>query len=122
MKMWDLYVPISHGKSPTVEYDRALEYVVESVSPLGEEYENGLKDGVNSGWIDVYENRGKYSGSYSGVTYDTKPFILMNYQEGRRNSHVISLVILDPVNFVVTWKKQLPIYKASKCCTKPIYR
>mgnify|MGYP001162135361 FL=1 len=80
MKMWDLYVPIAHGKSPTVEYDQALEYVVESVSPLGKEYENALKSGVNSGWIDVYENRGKYSGAYSGGTYDTKPFILMNYQ------------------------------------------
>ena len=54
--------------------------VVESVSPLGKEYENALKSGVNSGWIDVYENRGKYSGAYSGGTYDTKPFILMNYQ------------------------------------------
>ena len=28
----------------------------------------------------MYENRGKYSGAYSGGTYDTKPFILMNYQ------------------------------------------
>jgi len=81
IRMWDLYVPMAHGESPTVKYDHAIEHVIASVSPLGEEYQNILEDGVNSGWIDVYGNRGKYSGAYSGGTYDTKPFILMNYQD-----------------------------------------
>ena len=80
LKMWDLYVPMVSGDSPVIKYDRAIDHVIESVSPLGEEYGEVLKEGLNSRWIDVYENRGKYSGAYSGGTYDTKPFILMNYQ------------------------------------------
>tara|TARA_A100001037_G_scaffold19927_1_gene16864 strand:+ start:10037 stop:11836 length:1800 start_codon:yes stop_codon:yes gene_type:complete len=80
LKMWDLYVPMVSGDSPVIKYDQAIDHVIESVSPLGEEYGEVLKEGLNSRWIDVYENRGKYSGAYSGGTYDTKPFILMNYQ------------------------------------------
>jgi len=40
-----------------------------------------MADGLESRWVDVYENRGKRSGAFSSGTYDTQPFILMNYQD-----------------------------------------
>jgi oligoendopeptidase F len=40
-----------------------------------------MAEGLDSRWVDVYENRGKRSGAYSAGTYDSQPFIMMNYQD-----------------------------------------
>ncbi|RQG96725.1 oligoendopeptidase F [Natrarchaeobius oligotrophus] len=81
LRMWDLYMPLTGDEGPDVDYDRATEYVVDSLEPLGETYQSRVAEGLNSRWVDVYENEGKQSGAYSGGTYDTQPFILMNYQD-----------------------------------------
>ncbi|AKH96680.1 oligoendopeptidase F [Halanaeroarchaeum sulfurireducens] len=81
LQMWDLYAPVAPGESPEFEYEEAREHVVEAVAPLGEEYQHRVSEGLDSRWADVYENRGKRSGAYSGGTYDTQPYILLNYQD-----------------------------------------
>ncbi len=81
LEMWDVYMPLTETESPTVPYDDAVEYVVSAVAPLGEDYQSQVREGLSSRWVDVYENRGKKSGAYSGGTYDTEPFILMNWQD-----------------------------------------
>jgi len=81
LEMWDLYMPIVDSESPEVGYEEAREHVVEAVAPLGEDYQQRVAEGLDSNWVDVYENRGKRSGAYSGGTYDTQPFILLNYQD-----------------------------------------
>ena len=81
LQMWDLYMPMTETESPDITYDEATGHVVEAMAPLGDEYQSRVAEGLESRWVDVYENRGKQSGAYSGGTYDTHPFILMNYQE-----------------------------------------
>jgi oligoendopeptidase F len=81
LRMWDLYAPLADGESPELEYDRAREYVIEAVEPLGEAYRDRMAEGLDSRWVDVYETANKQSGAYSGGTYDSQPFILMNYQD-----------------------------------------
>jgi len=81
LRMWDLYMPMTETESPDVPYDEAREHVVEAVGALGDDYQSRVDEGLDSRWVDVYENRGKQSGAYSGGTYDTQPFILMNYQD-----------------------------------------
>jgi oligoendopeptidase F len=81
LQMWDLYIPLVEGESPEVTYEEACEYVTEAVAPLGEEYQSRLAEGLDSRWVDVYETPGKQSGAYSGGTYDSQPYILMNYQD-----------------------------------------
>jgi len=81
LEPWDVYMPLSESESPTIEYETACEYVVDALAPLGESYQTDVANGLDSRWVDVYENRGKRSGAYSGGTYDTQPYILMNYQD-----------------------------------------
>jgi oligoendopeptidase F len=81
LRMWDLYMPLTADEGPDVGYDQAAEYVVDALEPLGEAYQSRVGEGLESRWVDVYENEGKQSGAYSGGTYDTQPFILMNYQD-----------------------------------------
>jgi oligoendopeptidase F len=81
LQMWDLYASMAEGEPPEISYEQAVDYVVEAVEPLGEPYQERMAEGLDSRWVDVYENRGKRSGAFSAGTYDTQPFILMNYQD-----------------------------------------
>ena len=81
LRMWDLYAPMAGGDPPEIPYEQAVEYVVDAVEPLGEAYQTRMAEGLDSRWVDAYENRGKRSGAFSAGTYDTQPFILMNYQD-----------------------------------------
>ncbi|MEZ3115547.1 oligoendopeptidase F [Halobaculum sp. MBLA0147] len=81
LEMWDVYMSMTGDESPEVPYERAKELVIDAVEPLGEAYQSRMAEGLESRWVDVYENRGKRSGAYSAGTYDTQPFIMMNYQD-----------------------------------------
>ncbi|GKZ13141.1 oligoendopeptidase F [Haladaptatus sp. T7] len=81
LRMWDVYMPMTDTESPDLDYDQAVEYVVDAVGALGDDYQSRVAEGIESRWIDVYETQDKRSGAYSGGTYDTQPFILMNYQD-----------------------------------------
>ena len=39
-----------------------------------------MEKGLRGRWCDRYENRGKQSGAFSSGTFDSDPYILMNYQ------------------------------------------
>jgi oligoendopeptidase F len=72
---------------PIVDWDRRYHYpdvltpIVESVSPLGSEYQARMWRGFRERWIDVYENEGKRSGAYSAPVYGVHPYMLMNWNE-----------------------------------------
>ena len=63
------------------EYDQVLDWIVESIAPLGPEYQARMRQGFAGGWIDVYENEGKRSGAYSAPVYGTHPYMLLNYTD-----------------------------------------
>jgi len=90
LRMWDLYVPLVQEESPEISYEQACEYVTEAVAPLGEEYQSRLAEGLDSRWVDVYETRHKQSGAYSGGTYDSQPFILLNYQDDVESMYTLA--------------------------------
>lgn len=80
MHMYDLYVPLVKGYDKSIDYENAKRMVIEGLAPMGDEYIGILKKGFDSGWIDVYENRGKTGGAYSWGTYGTHPYVLLNFQ------------------------------------------
>lgn len=79
LKMYDVYAPIVELPNVNYTYEEAIEIMKEALLPLGEDYVSKMSEGVKNGWIDVYENQGKTSGAYSFGSYDSKPFILLNY-------------------------------------------
>ena len=81
MSMIDVYVPPVAGFDIALPFDRAYDLVVESLAPLGEDYQAVLRRARAERWIDPFENVGKSSGAYSWGTYDSHPFVLMNYKE-----------------------------------------
>ncbi|QIB69598.1 oligoendopeptidase F [Aminipila butyrica] len=81
LNMWDVYVPLIEIPEKAVSYEEALDIMREGLSPLGPDYLARMNKGIQEGWIDVYENEGKTSGAYSFGSYDSMPFILLNYSE-----------------------------------------
>jgi len=112
LKMWDLYVPMVDGESPDVEYDQAREWVTGAVEPLGEEYQSWLADGLDSRWVDVYETDNKQSGAYSGGTYDSQPFILMNYQDDVASMYTLAHELGHSLHSEYTSEHQPYIYSS----------
>jgi oligoendopeptidase F len=64
-----------------ISFDEAIEKVVASLAPLGQEYTHALADGLHGRWCDRYETKGKRSGAFSSSSYHAPPYILMNYKE-----------------------------------------
>ncbi|MDR2133031.1 MAG: oligoendopeptidase F [Clostridiales Family XIII bacterium] len=81
LHMYDVYAPIADRREEKLPYEEALRVMRAGLAALGGEYLDAAARGAEDGWIDVFENEGKTSGAYSFGSYDSKPFILMNYNE-----------------------------------------
>lgn len=79
LHLYDVYVPLISNIDKTYTYEEAQAIVLAALKPLGEDYLTIVKECFAERWIDVYPNDGKRSGAFSGGTYETKPFILLNY-------------------------------------------
>ena len=84
LKMYDVYTPLSSVEY-SFTYEEALKKAEEALAVLGEDYFSRVKRAFSERWIDVYENQGKRSGAYSGGSYDTNAFMLLNWQDNLDN-------------------------------------
>jgi oligoendopeptidase F len=78
---YDCYVPLVPELEQRHTWDQAVALVLESLAPLGGDYGARLEKGLRGRWCDRYPNAGKRSGAFSSGTYDSDPYILMNFQE-----------------------------------------
>ncbi|PTJ75842.1 oligoendopeptidase F [Staphylococcus kloosii] len=81
MKMYDLYTPLVKNVKFEMPYEEAKQWMIKALQPMGEIYMNVVNEGLNNGWVDVYENKGKRSGGYSSGGHLTNPFILLNWSD-----------------------------------------
>ncbi|MEG2353658.1 MAG: oligoendopeptidase F [Clostridium sp.] len=86
MHMYDLYVPLvkNHDNKSTesIDFESAIEMVLKGLKPLGKEYLSIFSKGIESGWVDVLETKGKKGGNYSWGSYTSMPYVLLNYGYG----------------------------------------
>lgn len=108
--MYDLYVPVIECKKEHLEYKDAISLVQEGLKPLGKEYLDIFNEGINEGWIDVYENKGKRSGAYSWGSYDTMPYVLLNYNYELNDASTLAHEMGHSIHSYYTRKTQPYIY------------
>lgn len=81
LHLYDVHVPLTSAVDIRLSYPEAEQLVIDSVKPLGHEYQELLRKGLQEQrWVDRYENQNKRSGAYSSGCYDSVPYILMNYK------------------------------------------
>jgi len=80
-QMYDLFIPMVKPAQVEIKYEEACKMVIESAAPLGNDYVDSLKKSFSERWIDVYYTAGKRSGAYSGGTYQSKPYVLLNHKD-----------------------------------------
>jgi oligoendopeptidase F len=75
-----MYVPLARPQDAHYTFEQAVDICCKALEPMGEEYVNAFRQGIlEKRWVDRYENKGKTSGAYSYGSYDSEPFILMNF-------------------------------------------
>lgn len=79
LHMYDMYAPLVKEYNKKYTYEEAKEMVLEALKPLGEDYLTHLKELFDEGAIDVFPNKNKRSGAYSWGSYDTMPYVLLNF-------------------------------------------
>ena len=79
--MWDVSINLEKEFDQKYPYEKARELITEGLKPLGEDYIEVLNRGFDDRWVDVYPREGKAGGAYSWGSFDTDPYILMNYTD-----------------------------------------
>jgi oligoendopeptidase F len=77
---FDGFVPLVDHDVP-YRYEDVLDWITDSLAPLGNDYVRRVRDAFQGRWIDVYENQGKRSGAYSAPVYGAHPYMLLNYND-----------------------------------------
>lgn len=81
MHCYDAAAEIIKDNKTKYSVSDAKKIIFDALKPLGEDYLKDLEKAFTEKWIDFYPNKNKRGGGYSAGTYDTNPFILINYQE-----------------------------------------
>lgn len=106
LSMYDVYVPLFRPVKENYTFEEAVGIMERGLAPLGREYRDAMMGGVKSGWIDKYENEGKTSGAYSFGSYDSKPYILMNFDGNIRDVFTLAHEMGHSMHSFFTRRKQ----------------
>jgi len=110
LHVYDLYQPLTEGGDQEIEYDDAVAEIIAALQPFGREYCEPMEKGFAARWIDVYETRGKCSGAYSSGSYDTQPYILLNYNKTLAEASTIAHEMGHSMHSYFTHKHQPKVY------------
>ncbi|MFU2163554.1 oligoendopeptidase F [Streptococcus pluranimalium] len=88
LKMYDVYAPLSEHDM-AITYPEALEKSRQVLTVFGKEYSDRVNRAFSERWIDVPVSKGKRSGAYSGGSYDTNAFMLLNWQDTLDNLYTL---------------------------------
>ena len=75
----DVYASAVQAVDKTYTFDEARKIVTASLKPMGSDYLAALQRAFDERWMDIYPNKGKESGAYSGGVYGVHPYVKLNY-------------------------------------------
>ena len=103
---YDMWAPITK-KKPKIPFEQAVEYICESLAPLGKEYTDTIRQGtLKDRWVDVYPNQGKQNGAFSYGAPGTFPFIMMSYTDEVGSMSTLAHELGHSMHSYLTWKNQ----------------
>jgi oligoendopeptidase F len=110
LRPYDIWAPLT-PEQPQVPYEQAVEWIVEGLKPMGEEYVSVLRKGcLEQRWVDVYPNTGKVSGAFSAGRKGTHPFIVMNYNDSLFSLSTLAHELGHSMHSYYAWQNQPVLY------------
>lgn len=106
VRLYDLYMPLIEDNDEYIDFVDAQNTVLNALKPLGEQYVRDLKWAFEHRWIDVAPTRNKYQGDYTWGSYDTHPYILLNYYGNMDSVSTIAHELGHAMNSYYTNKTQ----------------
>jgi oligoendopeptidase F len=110
LHVYDIKAPLTQAKVE-VPYPQAVDWILQGMQPLGEEYMRILRGGVGElRWVDVYPNKGKRSGAFSAGSPGTYPFILMSYNDDLFSMSTLAHELGHSLHSYLAWQRQPFVY------------
>lgn len=110
LHMYDLYTPIMGEGQMKTTYEESKDITYDALALLGDEYRDILDQAFNDRWIDVPENKGKRSGAYSSGSYDSNPYVLLNWHDSLDNLYTLVHELGHSAHSYLTRKNQPYVY------------
>jgi len=120
LHMYDIYTPVVKEVDWQIAYPEGVEMVREGLAPLGTAYVDKAVQGINGGWVDVYENKGKTSGAYSWGPYGTHPYVLLNHQDNLDNVFTLAHEMGHAMHSFYSFSTQPYVYAHYKIFTAEV--
>jgi len=114
LHLYDVYTPLIEEVDMEIPYNEAVEKVKKALKPLKNKYLQNLEKGFKSGWIDVYENKGKRSGAYSSGCYGVHPYVMLNYSENISDMFTLAHEMGHALHTYYSNKNQPFVYSSYK--------
>lgn len=87
---YDIWAPVVK-KQPVISYAQSVDWIVEAMEPLGQDYTRVLRHGSLEGrWVDYAPNEGKMQGARASWAVGTPPFIVMSYHDSLMDMSVLA--------------------------------
>lgn len=90
MHMYDLYVNPFEETKDKITFEQAKNEVITSLKVMGNEYKSLLEKAFNENWIDSKPMANKRTGAYSMGVYGIHPFVLMSFENSKRDVSTIA--------------------------------
>lgn len=112
LQPYDIWAPLTK-KPPKISYEQAVEWILDGLAPLGDEYVSIARRGLfEEGWVDVYPNLNKSGAQFSSGSKGTHPFIVMLYDDTIFGLSALAHELGHSMHSYLTWKHQPSVYAA----------
>lgn len=110
--VYDIKAPLATPQAP-LPFDQAVEWVLAGLAPLGADYVETARRGLlEERWVDIYPNKGKRAGAFSGGAPGTHPFILMSYHDDIFSLSTLAHELGHSMHSYYTWQTQPLVYNS----------
>ena len=104
-KLYPYDLEISNNYNEELTFEESINTVKNALSIMGEDYSNKLSKALESGILDAFPKKYKFTGGYHWRNY-VKPMILMNYNNDYKSTYVLAHELGHAVNSIMIKEKQ----------------